>query len=548
MYFKKVPMSDSIYSTNHEFRRSLGEHLLKKERQPSIKQEETSTQTSKTILQLAQLELGDMSPDSLSPKTDQHDPDSPVGSIQAEAYIENLYLPYSRKSQVLDSVNSEETLQESFKQGNTLLQKFLEKRSKHDLKQTDAVNTTNPSTLTTLNLIGTNKLKSSSCVENLSVQNEPERKVRSGHFTLKSVKENFAKADNSFNHFLQQKYTLHINDDRNFNRQRFEVDPNSISFMSPTISSQNKNKMIEIEATQSRISPVRKDNSFGSGKHELQPNIKIPFTDCDVGSTHDSQSLSGSTFREDKLNLSLGDDGYTDLNPTSPKHYLVINQAMHKIRSDDWTASLHGLLEIVEICKKATPESIYPQMTSVNQKLIELLKSSRSHVCRTACQAAGHLFELIGDTRRPEFDEIVDILLCRTADSNKFIRQDANLALDCMVTHISPIHSVRALCSKGPSHKNCLVRLAVARLLICMTVITGVEKIMCPTGNDHTRRRLFMNMYKFICDKHLDTRKMGHRLYMLLSKDRNFETHTKKYLERDEIILMMKNLKIINNK
>lgn len=40
-------------------------------------------------------------------------------------------------------------------------------------------------------------------------------------------------------------------------------------------------------------------------------------------------------------------------------------------------------------------------MTSINQRLIELLKSPRSHVCRTACQAAGHLFEYVKDTRRP---------------------------------------------------------------------------------------------------------------------------------------------------
>lgn len=40
-------------------------------------------------------------------------------------------------------------------------------------------------------------------------------------------------------------------------------------------------------------------------------------------------------------------------------------------------------------------------MTTINQRLVELIKSPRSHVCRTACQAIGHLFECIKDTRRP---------------------------------------------------------------------------------------------------------------------------------------------------
>lgn len=43
---------------------------------------------------------------------------------------------------------------------------------------------------------------------------------------------------------------------------------------------------------------------------------------------------------------------------------------------------------------------------------------------------------------------MVDTLLCRTADSNKFIRHDANLSLDCMVTHIPTLHAVRSLCAK----------------------------------------------------------------------------------------------------
>jgi hypothetical protein len=167
---------------------------------------------------------------------------------------------------------------------------------------------------------------------------------------------------------------------------------------------------------------------------------------------------------------------------------------------------LRGLADIVKICRVIDKDFIYDYMNSINQRLIELLKSPRSHVCRTACQAAGHLFEYVRDTRRPEFDDIVNLLLFKTADANKFIRQDANLALDCMVTHISTYNAVRALCSKGPFHKNPLVRSATVRLLVCAIVIVGADFILNPNNNEYTRKRIILNMARFLEDRNLETR------------------------------------------
>ncbi|XP_060523716.1 TOG array regulator of axonemal microtubules protein 2-like isoform X2 [Cylas formicarius] len=212
-----------------------------------------------------------------------------------------------------------------------------------------------------------------------------------------------------------------------------------------------------------------------------------------------------------------------------------LSQAIAKLKENDWNIALRGLAEIVEICRVTDSDFVYPHMTSINQRIIDLLKSPRSHVCRTTCQATGHLFEYVKDTRRPEFDEIVDTLLCRTADSNKFIRRDANLALDCMVTHISTLHAVRAICAKGPEHKNFLVRSAAARLIVCAAVIAGPHAILNPNYSDYTRRRIILNMVKFLNDKTYETRKFGQRLYRLLSIDKMFDFYLKRYLERDAV-------------
>lgn len=76
--------------------------------------------------------------------------------------------------------------------------------------------------------------------------------------------------------------------------------------------------------------------------------------------------------------------------------------------------ALKGLAEVIELCRSFDCDLMFPHMTTVNQRLIELLRSSRSHVCRTACQAAGHLFDLVKDTRRPVRTIFVTLNVMRT--------------------------------------------------------------------------------------------------------------------------------------
>lgn len=112
--------------------------------------------------------------------------------------------------------------------------------------------------------------------------------------------------------------------------------------------------------------------------------------------------------------------------------------------------TLQGLNEILYLAPRIEWNKNPREVSLINRKLIELFRSPRTTICRIACQVAGELFHFIKSTKRPEFDEIVDLLLNKTADSNRFIQKDANIALDKMVTYIPPFHAVRALCSKGP--------------------------------------------------------------------------------------------------
>ncbi|KAJ8979932.1 hypothetical protein NQ317_003674 [Molorchus minor] len=355
-------------------------------------------------------------------------------------------------------------------------------------------------------------------------------------------------------YFCQARATSSIEQDPSPSKPR-----RSMSFMSPTISSGNKDQGKEIRCLNKLISPTRRGRSASPKKNQnevIKPK-KVPYIDISeesIQERNDTSELQYTDKSKPSVDRSTREikSGNTKSSGTlgsatsASSTDSILCQALNKLRDPDWNVALRGLAEIVEMCRILDADFAYPHMTVINQRLIELMKSPRSHVCRTACQAVGHLFEYVKDTRRPEFDEIVDTLLCRTADANKFIRHDANLALDCLVTHISTFHTVRALSSKGPTHKNPLVRIATARLLVCAIILAGPQNILNPNGNEFTRKRIILNMVRFLEDKDMDTRKYGERIYKLFYKDRIFDIYLKRYLERDVVTKIKKCLKPYN--
>ncbi|XP_068911931.1 uncharacterized protein [Tenebrio molitor] len=342
------------------------------------------------------------------------------------------------------------------------------------------------------------------------------------------------------------------------------------TFMCPTTASQIKSQMGDIQSASYLIPQMRRGRSTSPkptmDNRWMESSRKIPYIDQSKSDVSSSTTLINAMRHPERLKLKDLDDDLirsegsfklsdevmsvftTNIEPSDSTIDNTISVAVNKLREPDWRVALRGLADIVKICRVIDKDFIYDYMNSINQRLIELLKSPRSHVCRTACQAAGHLFEYVRDTRRPEFDDIVNLLLFKTADANKFIRQDANLALDCMVTHISTYNAVRALCSKGPFHKNPLVRSATVRLLVCAIVIVGADFILNPNNNEYTRKRIILNMARFLEDRNLETRKLAERLYKVLCKESKFDMYLKKYLEKDQILKIKKTLRLVYKK
>ncbi|CAL1682623.1 unnamed protein product [Lasius platythorax] len=158
-------------------------------------------------------------------------------------------------------------------------------------------------------------------------------------------------------------------------------------------------------------------------------------------------------------------------------------------------------------------------------RISNLLRNTRPHVVRTVCQLTMELYKTVQCTQRPEFDELVSMLLLKSTHTNKGIRNDAQRALDSMVTHLSPAICIRILTSEhGASHKNPLIRATVSRLLYTIVNIIGVECLLSNPNLKDCRRKIFTMCAKFLLDGNHETRNDAKKTLKAMMSHQDFDT------------------------
>lgn len=223
--------------------------------------------------------------------------------------------------------------------------------------------------------------------------------------------------------------------------------------------------------------------------------------------------------QEDQAALSTGVQGKLD-------------EAVEGLLDSDWETNLNALKSLIDLSPAVSWKDHERYIATVYRRFIDFLKSPRSSIVRVTCQVAGELFKTARCYKRPEFDEIVGLILSKTADPNRFIQKDANISLDKMVTFIPLIHAVRTI-SVGTAHKNPLVRTATARLFVCACALNGVESVLGSESNPRTRKRILTELTTSLTDKCCDVRKYGERLYKILRKHKFFGDYFYKDMECD---------------
>ncbi|KAI2654033.1 TOG array regulator of axonemal microtubules protein 1 [Labeo rohita] len=126
-----------------------------------------------------------------------------------------------------------------------------------------------------------------------------------------------------------------------------------------------------------------------------------------------------------------------------------------------------------------------------------------------------------------ELDGTVRALLHKAGESNAFIRQDVERALDSMVQHCTLTRSMNALLAGGLGHLNSVVRKCAAQHLCALVERVGAARLL--SGTKDVTDRILPAVCKLAQDSSQEARYFGRRMLLFLSSHRDFDKMMEKF-------------------
>uniref|UniRef100_A0A667ZN71 TOG domain-containing protein n=1 Tax=Myripristis murdjan TaxID=586833 RepID=A0A667ZN71_9TELE len=132
-----------------------------------------------------------------------------------------------------------------------------------------------------------------------------------------------------------------------------------------------------------------------------------------------------------------------------------------------------------------------------------------------------------------ELEGTAKALLQKAGESNAFIRQDVDAALDCMVQHCTLTRSINALLTGGLSHLNPVVRKCTAQHLANLVEKVGAARLL--SGGKDLTDRILPAIIKLAQDSSQEARYFGRRMLLSLSSHRDFDKILEKYVPTKDL-------------
>ncbi|KAM9341259.1 TOG array regulator of axonemal microtubules protein 1 [Symphorus nematophorus] len=242
--------------------------------------------------------------------------------------------------------------------------------------------------------------------------------------------------------------------------------------------------------------------------------------------SHSSDELSPGTTGH-KKNLSEP----PELCPFS-KPDLALTQGFNLLSSDDWEKKIEGLTFLRSLAHFHS-DTLQGRLHDVCLSLIQEVKNLRSGVSRVAVCTLGDLYTHLQKAMDQELEGTVKALLQKAGESNAFIRQDVDAALDCMVQHCTPTRSISALLSGGLSHLNAVVRKCTAQHLANLVEKVGAVRLL--SGGKDLTDRILPAITKLSQDSSQEARYFGRRMLLSLSSHPDFDKILEKYIPTKDL-------------
>uniref|UniRef100_A0A096MBZ0 TOG array regulator of axonemal microtubules 1 n=1 Tax=Poecilia formosa TaxID=48698 RepID=A0A096MBZ0_POEFO len=272
----------------------------------------------------------------------------------------------------------------------------------------------------------------------------------------------------------------------------------------------------------------RGDETRDKIRHRVRQMLSdSPTEECSHNPTSNPQhELCHATLRH-KKNLSAP----SELCPFS-KPDLVLTQSFNLLNSEDWEKKIEGLMFLRSLAYNHA-DTLQSRLHEVCLCLIQEVKNLRSGVSRVAVCTLGDLYSHLQRLMDQELEGTVKALLQKAGESNTFIRQDVDGALDRMVQHCTPTRGIGALLTGGISHLNPVVRKCTAQHLANLLEKVGAARLL--SGGKDLTERILPAITKLAQDSSQEARYFGRRMLLFLSSHPGFDKNLEKYIPTKDL-------------
>ncbi|XP_076017819.1 TOG array regulator of axonemal microtubules protein 1 [Genypterus blacodes] len=283
--------------------------------------------------------------------------------------------------------------------------------------------------------------------------------------------------------------------------------------------------------------PSQSPNKCLSPAHQpspptVPPNPKnLPRLRRALSLTRNRPSLSHSSDE-----LSLGDQKKNHSEPPELRPFskpdLALTQSFNLLSSEDWEKKIEGLIFLRSLAHFHS-DTLSSKLHDVCMALIQEVKNLRSCVSRVAVGTLGDMYSHLQKAMDQELEGTAKALLQKGGESNAFIRQDVDAALDSMVQHCTPIRSINALLSGGLSHLNAAVRKCTAQHLATLVEKVGAVRLL--SGGKDLTDRILTAVSRLAQDSSQEARFFGRRMLLSLSSHPDFDKILEKYIPSKDL-------------
>ena len=217
-------------------------------------------------------------------------------------------------------------------------------------------------------------------------------------------------------------------------------------------------------------------------------------------------------------------DGVKILAWSKPEEALekVVDQLSN---NEDWEKNMDGLTGTMRLVHHH-PETIIVDYKQIMQLVLKQVKNLRSQVARAAVHLVGDMFATLKRNMESDLEKIALPLIMKTGETNRFLREDCNQALDKMVENVSPSKSILVVTAEPLNSKNAVIRTTVSRLLAYITEKIGPSKAL--TASKDITERLLPAVAKLAQDGSLEARIYAKMTLKILMDHDDFERILKK--------------------